>query len=379
MTDMAKLSIGCFLLGVLALTACGGAAPSASELGERYWRTKAETDRRAWIEALDREGHDFTKHYTPDYGPRGLYKFNRDARLACFVITKAIAEKLGKDTYDAETADGPVHFEWMRQTDGSIDYRTSAPTNWDVFVQAYRAKKKRNPKPEANHPFSTSFPRRGVVSFSLTHHREDWVAGPHANVPFPTNEIKAIDNFLFGTREALSRLGFDREDSFAEGWIWIGSFDSNFPNGHTDFPAHFHIMPSCRDGKQVHHFYTSHEDGRIVSDCYQDMSSVIDVWDRAVTFRPGDEFPFYDGHGQVAFRLKLLEGGVGLEFSSPSREIRVRVTSPRPCDGVDVQVFEPTGWRTIRTIAVRDDPLAGVLETPDGTIRYDPATGKLIP
>ena len=372
--------VGAVCLLVLAAganpaAAAGAANAGAAVLGERYWRTKAEADRLAWVTALDREGHDFKKRYVPDYGPRGIYKFNREAKLACFVITKAIAEKLGKDSFDAETAEGPVHFEWARQADGTLEYKYTAPTNWDVFVKAHGAKPQKNPKPEANISFSTSFPRKGVATTGVAHHREDWTAGPYAGYPFPTNEIKAADNFVFAVREALPLLGLDRPEAM-EGSVWLGTFDSNFPNGHTDFPPHFHVIPCCRDGKQVHHFYVRREDGRITSDCYQDMSTVIDVWDRAVTLQPGTEFPCYDGKGRVAFRVKMIADGTGLELLSPDRARRVRVAGDRPCDAVKVEVAENGTWRTARTVSVRDDPRAGVMETPDGTVRYDPATGK---
>ena len=363
------------LMAVLALAA-SARGETAAELGERYWRTKSEADRLAWVTALDREGHDFGKRYKPDYGPRGIYKFNRESKLACFVITKKIAETLGKDAFDAETADGPVHFEWTRQADGTLDYRYTAPTNWEVFVNAYGAKPKGNPKPEANIGFSTSFPRRGVTSMGVAHHRADWKAGPYADYPFPTNEIKAADNFVFAVREALPLIGFDRPEAL-DGSVWLGTFDSNFPNGHTDFPPHFHIIPGCRDGQQVHHFYVRREDGRITSDCYQDMSKVIDVWDRAVTFEPGAEFPCYDGKGRVAFRVKMLDDGTGLELMTADRGKRVRVAGERPCDAVNVEVPEGGSWKTVRTITVTDDPYAGVMETPEGTVRYDPASGKL--
>ena len=367
------------LVALVGLNALVAEAETAAELGARYWRTKSEADRFAWVSALEREGHDFKRRYRPDYGPRGIYKFNRAAKLACFVITREISEKLGKDVFDAETAEGPVHFEWTRQPDGAVDYRYTAPTNWDVFVQAYRAKKEKNPKSEANISFSTSFPRRGIASLSIAHHRPDWVAGPYANYPFPTNEIRAIDNFAFAAREALPLLGFDKPETFAEGSVWIGTFDSNFPNGHTDFPPHFHIIPCCRDGKQVHHFYVRREDGRITSDCYQDMSNVTDVWDRAETILPGAEFPCYDGRGRVAFRVKMIADGSGLELSTLDRAKTVRIAGERPCDGVKVELRDGAGWKLVKTVAVTDDPLKGVMETPEGQVRYDPTSGRRQP
>ena len=365
------------ILPIVAALALGGCAlPSATELGERYWRTKAESDRVAWIEALDREGHDFSRRYTADYGERGVYKFNREVRLACFVITKSIAERLGEDAFDEMTPDGPVHFEWKRKDDNTVDYRYSAPTNWEVFVRAYGNRSRRNPVEEANVHLSTSISSEGCLSLTIMHHREEWKAGPYADYPFPTNEIRAANNFAFGLREAFRRLGFARDGAVRDGRIWLATFDSNFPDGHTDFPPHFHIGLSCRDGSQVHHFYIRREDGRITSDCYQDMSNVIDVWDRAVEFLPGGEFPAFDGHGRVAFRVRMLEGGTGLEILSPDGSARMRVSSDCPKDGVEVFEFADGMWKPVTTISIVDDSHAGVMRVPEGEIRYDPATGK---
>lgn len=380
------LALGLLLIGCAGRTSCEpDSAPAVSsfarasvERGERYWRTKCETDRAAWIEALDCEGHDFGKRYTPDYGPRGVYKFNTESRLACFVITKEIAERLGGDAFEGETPDGTVRFEWKRRDDGAIEYSHSSPTNWEVYVKVWRAAEpERNPKPEANVRFWTPFPQRVAVAFEIAHHRPDWAAGPYASVPFPTNEIRAVDNFAFALREAFPLLGFERAEAF-DGTLWVGSFDSNFPNGHPDFPPHFHLTANCRDGLQVHHYYPRGEDGRLTSDCFQDMSNVIDVWDRAVEFRPGDEFPYYDGHGKVALRVKMLEGGTGLELSTPDGKRRVRVESVRPCEKVLVREWKDEAWVDVRAVDVKDDPFAGVMETPEGVIRYDPASGKRI-
>ena len=367
---------GIFLIAAGALLLGGCATESASDLGERYWRTKDEADRVAWIEALDREGHDFSKRYRPDYGERGIYKFNREVRLASFVITKSIAERLGKDSVDLETTDGPVHFEWSRKDDGSVDYRYAAPTNWEVFVRAYGNKGPRNPIEAANIQFRTSFPREGAVSLQVMHHREAWKAGPYADVPFPTNEIAAANNFIFALREAFLRLGFCHDGALRDGYIWLAGFDSNFPNGHTDFPAHFHFGVNCRDGNQTHHFYMDPATGRITWNCFQDMSKVIDVWDRAVEFHPGDEFPAFDGRGHVAFRVRMLADGVGLEVMSPDRTRRIRLVSPSPKDYVDVQVPCGGAWHCEKRITVYDDPEAGILRTPLGEVRYDPATGR---
>ena len=451
-----KTSILLFLAGFAAM-AGHSAVPTARELGERYQRTRAEEDRLAWVTALDAEGWDFKQRARTPIDARGVYKFNRESKVLCVVLRKT--DRPG-DSWDEDVSpDGRIHFEWTRKPNGGIDYRYSAPTNWDVFVNAYpgavtrygaKVTKARlgksDPMPEVSLPegwrvvagdefsgvnvreafftferdgtnlpppqvsvkwgtvaiasvqgakdvsvdgatarftptarkpptgFSSSFPGFGPVSSSLSLHLEGMQAGPYKDYPFPSNEVKAVANFVFAMREGFRRIGFDRKEAF-DGRIWLGGFDSNFPNCHTDFPPHFHLIPSARDGTQVHHFYVDPKDGRITSDCYQDMSRVMDVWDRVTTFRPGDTFPAFDGHGRVAFRVKLLPDGTGLEVAVEGNPQLFRVAGTRPCEAVDVLLTEADTWRVVKTITVRDDPVTGTMETPEGTIHYDPSTG----
>ena len=225
--------------------------------------------------------------------------------------------------------------------------------------------------------FSTPLAKRGTIASAITHHVKGMQAGPHRKVPYPANEIKAARNFVFAMRDALGRLGYDRKDSLPHGGLWLGGFDSNYPNGHTDFPAHFHICVPCRDGNQVHHFYMRPEDGRVTWDCHQDMSKVMDIWDRVFRFVPGDAFPVYDGDGRVAFNVRILEGGEGFEFERSGFE-SVRACGARPCDAVEVLVKDDGKWRRTASYSIADDPAKGELTTPEGVIRYNPDTGAEI-
>jgi len=233
--------------------------------------------------------------------------------------------------------------------------------------------------PSARKPptaFATGVPTRGAVSCSLMHHIRGMQAGPHRGVPYPENEIKAVGNFAFGLRGALVRLGFGEAGSLPHGNIWVGGFDSNYPNGHTDFPAHFHICVNCRDGNQVHHFYMEPETGRVTWDCFQDMNNVLDSWDRVTKYRPGDSFFVYDGCGRVAFTVKLLPEGVGFELTRGAKAVRVAGT--RPCDAVEILERAGADWTSVERIVVTDDPVRGVLSTPIGEFRYDPDTGRCL-
>lgn len=431
--------------------------PTARELGERYQRTRTDADRAAWIQALDREGYDFSKPLPrAPIGPRGIYKFNRESKLVYVMLRKT---DLPGESWDEEVEDGTIHFEWTRKPNGGIDYRYTCPTNWDVFVRAYPgtvtryaakiAKKnwrKGDPMPAVTLPegwrlvkgeehtgvnvreafltfecdgtnrpapqvavdwrdvaiesvhgardvkvsgaaatfvptakkppmgFMTGLPQVGAVSAGLMHHVEGMQAGPYRAYPYPVNEARAVDNFVFALREGFRRIGFDRKEAM-DGSIWLGGFDSHYPNGHTDFPPHFHVIANARDGQQVSHFYVDRTDGRIIDDHMQDMSRVMDVWDRVFVHARGAEWPMYDNKGLVAFRLKILEDGTGLQVWTADRAKTFRVAGTRPCDALDVLVPDGAGWKSVLTVSVRDNPEKGIWETPDGIIRYDRVTG----
>lgn len=440
-----------------AILSASARPPTAAELGERFQRTQSEADRAAWVDALDREGHDFKRRARAKIGERGIYKFNRESKLVYVVLRKT--EKPG-DSWDEDVApDGRIHFEWKRKPNGGIDYSYTAPTNWDVFVSAYPGEVTRyaakvvkadyrigDPMPEVKMPegwrivkgeeysganvreafftfekdgtnqpppmvslnwngvkirsvhgardavvdgetarfvptarkapmgFGTGFPRIGAIATSVVHHIPGMQAGPYRDYPFPSNEVAAADNFVFALRDGFRRIGFDKKEAM-DGHVWLGTFDSHFPNGHTDFPPHFHIIANARDGQQVSHFYVDRADGRITADHMQDMSRVMDVWDRVFRHAPGDEWPAYDGKGRVAYRVKILPDGTGLQIWTGDRSKTFRVAGKRPCDGVDVLLPDGDSWRSVLHVAVKDDPVNGVMETPDGVVRYDPVTG----
>ena len=458
-TRLAAAALCVAAVSSAATTATAVPFTSAKELGEAYQRTRAEGDRAAWYAALAREKWDFSKRVRDKEDARGVYKLNRDSKLACIVLRKT--EKAG-DSWDEDLGpDGTLHLSWTRRANGAIDYTYTAPTNWDVFVSAYpgavtrwgvKVMKARtgahDPMPDVTLPegwrivpgeaysgvnvreayltfekdglrlppptvrlnwsgpgvravygasnavvsattatfvpsarkpptsFQTGLPGEGVLSCNVTHHIRGMQAGPHRNAPYPENEIRAMRNFIFALRAGFRHLGFAEKDAM-DGRIVLCGFDSNFPNGHTDFPAHFHIINSCRDGTQVNHFYMDPGTGRVTWNCYQDMSTVMDVWDVVHKYVPGDVIPMYDARGRVAYRVTMLKDGTGFEVARPDGARAFRACGERPCDAVQVWLKDgaQADWRRTATITVEDDPAAGVLKTPEGVVRYDPDTG----
>ena len=70
--------------------------------------------------------------------------------------------------------------------------------------------------------------------------------------------------------------------------------------------------------------------------------------------------------------------GTGFGLVHPWRP-HIRVCGKRPCDALNV--YEPNGsdWRLVKSITITDDPVNGILSTPEGDIRYDPDTGRRLP
>ena len=455
--------LNCMSAAAHALVCVDGAVaprvpgPKAAALGAEFQKTHDEATKRAWYQALEDEKWNFKTRTRSAVDARGVYKFNRASKMACLVLKKT--DKAG-DSWDEDLGeDGTLHVEWTRKPNGGIDYKYTAPTNWDVFVSAYPGEVTRygvkvmksrfgsDPMPEIKLPegwrivpgdaysgvnvreafltfekdglrlpppavelvwpgvgvrtvygasnvvtttsgatfvpsarkpptaFGTSLPREGAISVSLPHHIKGMQAGPHRDVPYPENEIKAMYNFIFALREGFRFLGFDKRDP-KDGSLVLCGFESNFPNGHTDFPAHFHIIHSGVDGTQVHHFYMDAETGRVTWDCYQDMSNVMDVWDVVWKYHPGDTFAMYDVHANVSYRVKMLAEGKGFEIALPDNARAFRVCGDRPCDVLDVWTRLGTAnWQKIKTVSVHDDPVTGILHTPDGDVSYNPDTG----
>ena len=72
------------------------------------------------------------------------------------------------------------------------------------------------------------------------------------------------------------------------------------------------------------------------------------------------------------------EDGTGFDLVRPEWP-HVRVCGTRPCDAVNV--YEPNGsdWRLVKSFTITDDPVNGILSTPEGPICYDPDTGRRLP
>jgi hypothetical protein len=85
----------------------------------------------------------------------------------------------------------------------------------------------------------------------------------------------------------------------------------------------------------------------------------------------------YDGYAGVAYVVRMLEDGTGLEISLPDGSGAFRAAGATPRDGVALSVREADGtWRLIGEYRIEDDPEKGVMTAPGETILYDPDTSR---
>lgn len=98
------------------------------------------------------------------------------------------------------------------------------------------------------------------VELRLEHGDPKRRAGDYATGTFPTVQRQAASNLEFALLEAIRELGLDHYvDDQNLGKLFIMGFDTNYPHGHHDSPAHFHLalwLPNYRGGGSlIPHFY----------------------------------------------------------------------------------------------------------------------------
>lgn len=232
--------------------------------------------------------------------------------------------------------------------------------------------------------FSGTLPRFGSVEVCVFHNVPGVQAGPYRGLPYPERQIQAHLNFMFASLEMMREMGFTDSKDAVKGQINIYGFETNFPNGHVDFPPHFHIMVMWnhwRDNRVCH--FILDENGKILrNDHYVVKNDHVDAKE-SVPMTLGSSIPMEDETGKVQFVLRMLEDGSGLEMTVPGREKQTKIQSGDSVKSVSVYVREnaEAEWKKIDEIRVNDDSINGVLtvshENKTDVWNYDPNTGRL--
>ncbi|MGN1273046.1 MAG: hypothetical protein ACI4UF_00530 [Thermoguttaceae bacterium] len=232
--------------------------------------------------------------------------------------------------------------------------------------------------------FSGTLPHFGAVEVCVFHNVPGVQAGPYRGLPYPERQIQAHLNFMFASLEMMREMGFTDSAEAVKGQINIYGFETNFPNGHVDFPPHFHIMVmwnGWRDNRVCH--FILGEDGKILRNDHFVVKNNQRDDKESVPMKLGSSIPMEDETGKVRFALRMLEDGSGLEMTVPGQEKQAKIQSDDPIKSVSVYVRENSQaeWKKIDEISVNDDSINGVLtvthEKKTDVWNYDPNTGAL--
>ena len=232
----------------------------------------------------------------------------------------------------------------------------------------------------------------GFINMAVFHNWEVRRAGNYRTGPWPANAIQAQLNFLFAAREMCRAMGFaGSADPGFVGDIRLYGFETNFPNGHEDYPPHFHIMlawPGWLNTQATH--FRLDDAGRILRNELQaDDGKKVHRHD----YGPGDVCPMRDRDGKLGFELIITEGGRGVIMrraaGEPEYQLSPDAKSGSPVTAVEVSRRQTTAsaWEPLCRVRATDDAVRGemniAVRAADGaekaeTIRYDPDTGEIV-
>lgn len=238
----------------------------------------------------------------------------------------------------------------------------------------------------------------GAIRLGVFHNREERRAGPYRDGVYPEAQIKAQLNFMIGALEVCRELGWTETTSpgFVD-HINIYGFETCYPNGHRDFPPHFHIMLGWDGwgGAHVAH-YLLDDKGLILKNNQWSMHEDVETF-----YGRGETTPFPDKTGRVIFETTILPDGSGLVFRptynseseqnqdvASRREFLIRAGQESAVKSVEIcaRPLTPADapWTLLGEATAEDDAISGQfrasIRRPDGTTRkigfdYDPARG----
>jgi hypothetical protein len=201
-------------------------------------------------------------------------------------------------------------------------------------------------------------------------------AGAYAGAPLDFVQRRAADNLTFAQREVIRQLGLGRTvERLGLGRIMLMGFDTNFPHGHTDAPAHVHMHMRWPDraGTQISHYYIDPQ-GRLT-----DNSVGVQLLNMpARRFSRGERFTTIGRLGDPVYSHTITaEGSLSIDVPD-GRSCLVSPTGHGFHEGAEVSC---DGAAPV-AVSVTDDLAAGELKVRTGNVeelfRYDRDTGVLV-
>ena len=248
-------------------------------------------------------------------------------------------------------------------------------------------------KPNASAPPTGSFTEVvfGAAHLGVFHNWKIRRCGPYRDGRYPQTQIDAHLNYMLAFLEVCRAYGWtDTSDPDFVDHINIYGFETLFPNGHRDFPAHFHIMLAW-DGwsaAQVGH-YLLDENGLIEKNSFWSLHKDVERFDL-----PGVVTPYRDKTDRLTFTTEILPDGSGLIISRPDDKVEFLMRAGRNGATKSVEVCKrpigvanDSGWNRICDVIANDDVEKGAFRSvaryESGVERvvefnYDPDTGRLL-
>lgn len=201
-------------------------------------------------------------------------------------------------------------------------------------------------------------------------------AGAYSDAPLDFVQRRAADVLTFAQREVIRQLGLgeivDRESL---GRIMLMGFDTNYPHGHTDAPAHMHMHMRWPDraGTQISHYYID-ERGLLV----RNEVGIQMIGAPEQTFGPEQPFTTVDLRGRPVYTHTITREGWLRIADALNNSCLVE---PREM-GFESGAIVSCDQTASIEIVVLDDGVEGILKVVSGTtielFRYDTDTGMLL-
>ena len=226
----------------------------------------------------------------------------------------------------------------------------------------------------------------GAVRLGVFHNWEIRRCGPYREGRYPDVEIRAHLNYLLAILEVCRAYGWTdtSEPDFVD-HINLYGFETNFPNGHRDFPPHFHVMLAW-DGwsaAQVGHYLLDSQ-GNIAKNTFWSLHKDLERHDL-----PGVVTPYKDKTNRLIFETIVQNDGTGLVLVRPEDEVEYLVRPGKNGAAESVEVCRRSksnndDWFLLCEVIANDDAANGVFTSCaqyiDGTVqtvsfKYDPDSG----